>query len=281
VVKEAELLVACEVRERRRAERGPTRIRVASRIEAEWLLELFPGRVRDFEDARFDAARERVELRRGLAYEGLVLDESVATDARGPEVTRALVEAALAAGPSRFCDRDELETLCRRVAFAAEHDAAIEPLSDDVVRGALERICDGMNGFAELRSAGLVHLLRAELGADRLRRVDALAPASAALPGRPKGAPIHYEPDRPPWIESYLQDFFGMAEGPRVADGRVPVVLHLLAPNKRAVQVTTDLAGFWDRHYPDLAQELGRRYPKHHWPDDPRTAAPRRLRRRR
>jgi ATP-dependent helicase HrpB len=71
-----------------------------------------------------------------------------------------------------------------------------------------------------------------------------------------------------------LQDFFGLGEGPKLLDGRVPLVLHLLAPNQRAVQVTTDLAGFWVRHYPAIRKELMRRYPRHSWPDDPRTAAP-------
>jgi ATP-dependent helicase HrpB len=83
---------------------------------------------------------------------------------------------------------------------------------------------------------------------------------------------VHYESDRPPWVESRLQDFFGMTTGPTIAG--VPLVLHLLAPNQRAVQVTTDLAGFWSRHYPDLRRTLMRRYPKHAWPEDPATAKP-------
>ena len=61
-----------------------------------------------------------------------------------------------------------------------------------------------------------------------------------------------------------------MATGPAVARGRVPLVLHLLAPNQRAVQITTDLAGFWERHYPAIRRELARRYPRHAWPEDPR-----------
>ena len=84
---------------------------------------------------------------------------------------------------------------------------------------------------------------------------------------------IHYEPGKPPWAESHLQDFFGMVAGPSIARGRVPVVLHLLAPNRRAVQVTTDLAGFWERHYPAIRKELSRRYPRHSCPT---TRAPRR-----
>jgi ATP-dependent helicase HrpB len=79
-------------------------------------------------------------------------------------------------------------------------------------------------------------------------------------------------------VESYLQDFFGMTSSPRIAAGRVPLVLHLLAPNKRAVQVTTDLAGFWERHYPTVKKELARKYPKHAWPDNPLVAIPMRRR---
>jgi ATP-dependent helicase HrpB len=80
---------------------------------------------------------------------------------------------------------------------------------------------------------------------------------------------VNYEPGKPPWIASRLQDFFGMREGPRVAGGRVALVLYLLAPNQRPVQVTSDLAGFWERHYPAVRRELGRRYPRHAWPEEP------------
>ena len=66
-----------------------------------------------------------------------------------------------------------------------------------------------------------------------------------------------------------MQDFFGMRDGPRVAGGNVPVVLHLLAPSNRPVQVTSDLAGFWERHYPRIRRELSRRHPRHKWPEDP------------
>ena len=85
---------------------------------------------------------------------------------------------------------------------------------------------------------------------------------------------VLYEAGKPPSVASRLQDFFGLAKGPSVGGGKVPLVLHLLAPNHRDVQVTTDLAGFWDRHYPAIAKELRRRYPRHSWPDDPRTATP-------
>ena len=115
----------------------------------------------------------------------------------------------------------------------------------------------------------MLELLRARLGETALRALDRLAPTHVNLPGRAR-VPVTYERDRPPWIESRMQDFFGLTEGPRA--GGAPIVLHLLAPNLRAVQVTTDLSGFWDRHYPRERKELMRHYPRHRWPDDPRTA---------
>ena len=86
---------------------------------------------------------------------------------------------------------------------------------------------------------------------------------------RSKRVPIHYVLDQPPWLASRMQDFFGLARAPAVCDGRVPLVLHLLAPNQRPEQVTTDLPGFWVRHYPALRKQLMRRYPRHQWPEDP------------
>jgi ATP-dependent helicase HrpB len=270
VVREASFVVAVEVDDRKR---GATIIRAASAIEPEWLLELFPERVSDTDELRFDPKQERVERVRTLAYDGLALDESRAPAEPGADTTRALADAALAAGPARFCDPDALEHLGRRQRFAAQHDPAVPPPDDGSERRALLAMCEGATGFAELGRT-LIDYLRAELG-PALPHIDSLAPETVRIPGRPKGVRVTYELDRPPWIESRLQDFFGLAEGPRVAGGRVPLVLHLLAPNQRAVQVTTDLAGFWDRHYPDLRKELSRRYPRHHWPEDPRTASPR------
>jgi ATP-dependent helicase HrpB len=94
--------------------------------------------------------------------------------------------------------------------------------------------------------------------------MDELAPERIRLPGG-RQVRVHYEPDQPPWIASRLQDFFGMTTTPTVGRG-VPVVVRLLAPNNRPVQMTTDLAGFWTRLYPQLRKELSRRYPKHQWP---------------
>jgi ATP-dependent helicase HrpB len=100
------------------------------------------------------------------------------------------------------------------------------------------------------------------------RLLNQVAPSRIRLPGG-RQTTVHYDAGKPPWIASRLQDFFGMRETPRIANGRVPLVVHLLAPNQRPVQTTTDLAGFWQRLYPQVRRELSRRYPKHAWPEDP------------
>ncbi|MCA1615974.1 MAG: ATP-dependent helicase HrpB, partial [Acidobacteria bacterium] len=99
------------------------------------------------------------------------------------------------------------------------------------------------------------------------------APERVALASG-RQARVSYEHGREPAVASRLQDFFGMSDSPRVAGGRAAVVLELLAPNNRPVQVTSDLAGFWERHYPQVRRELSRRYPRHAWPEDPRAPLP-------
>jgi ATP-dependent helicase HrpB len=133
-------------------------------------------------------------------------------------------------------------------------------------------MCEGRRSFAELREAArageLLERLRRRLTPEQSRLVAQMAPERVTL-ARGRQARVQYERGQAPWVASRLQDFFGMREGPRVAGGRVALVLRLLAPSQRPVQVTTDLAGFWSREYPRVRRELGRRYPRHAWPEDP------------
>lgn len=271
----AELVVAVAAEQRhepgRRAPR--TIVRSAAAIEPEWLLELEGEALVEETRVRFDAKVERVEAVAETRYEGLVIDATPLREVP-PQASALLFEAARARGARAFVkDPDALDAWLRRVAFAAEHHAGLNALGEDDVERVLESMCEGRRSFAELRKADLLAFLRGELPPDQLAAVERLAPARVTLPGG-RSLVVHYELDRPPWVQSRLQDFFGSTEGPSVARGQVPLVLHLLAPNRRAVQVTTDLAGFWERHYPEQRRALMRRYPKHSWPEDPRTASP-------
>jgi ATP-dependent helicase HrpB len=275
---DAELVVAVDVADTSaRGQQSRVQIRRASAIEASWLLDLYLDRIVERDELVWNATRQRVERVAQLTYDGLVIDEQRDVDGArraGPAAADVLAREALAAGIERFVDPDALAQWRARVALVARlaPDAGIAAPTDDALAQIIARACEGAISFDELRKLGLLDLLDAQLGAHRAL-VDRLAPTHLRLPRRGR-APIHYALDQPPWIASRMQDFFGLARAPTVGDGRVPLVLHLLAPNQRPVQVTTDLPGFWVKHYPALRKQLMRRYPKHAWPEDPTALIP-------
>ena len=192
-------------------------------------------------------------------YGKLILQESSGE----PEPNAAaglLVDKALEAGLERFVDRDLLDDLAGRLEFAG--------IEAPEIASPLREFCRGLRSFAQLKSAGdkFVSWLEQTLDNGRLR---ANAPRTLRLKGG-RQVKVHYQPGKTPWVASRLQDFFGMDETPRLGRHRTPVVVHLLAPNHRPVQTTTDLAGFWARLYPQVRRELMRRYPRHAWPENPR-----------
>lgn len=266
VVREAEWVVVTGATDMRgRGGRGTTLLHSLTAIDPDWLIELFTEDIDELDELVYDASLRQVVRKTGLRYDGLVLDESVQRDPSGDEVGNALAEAIFERGIEKLFDADELEAHRRRVEFARKRGFDAPGVDDAAIRRALRALCAGHRTIAGLHGSSLVDVLRLDLG--DMRAFDRFVPSSVALPGR-KRCPVSYEIDRDPWIASRIQDFFGMAESPTIADG-VPLVLHLLAPNRRAVQVTTDLAGFWKNHYPRLRIELKRRYHKHSWPEDP------------
>ena len=284
VVREAEFMVAVDAEERGDAafSRGPKSgagaaksvVRLASAVKPDWLLDLFADSLAERVEARWNAQGERVEVVRRLVYDQLIIDEWRADKAEGEEVTRALASAALDVGVRAFVEWEQVESFLARVEFTAGAfpEESLPALAEEDARAALEEMCIGRRSFAELREAArsgeLLERLRRRLTHEQSRLVARAAPERITL-ARGRQARVRYERGRAPYVASRLQDFFGMSDGPRVACGRVALVLQLLAPNSRPVQVTTDLAGFWSRHYPSVRRELGRRYPRHAWPEDP------------
>jgi ATP-dependent helicase HrpB len=254
------LILALEAEAVKQGTGGQTLIRLASRFEADWLLDAFPERLEDVDEALFNASAGRVERRSEIRYEGLAIDSSRGpADPSDPRVAALLAEALrdrpLEEVPARFL---------ARLAFLWKHRPDLD-LPEDLLGPLLAGACAGRTTLREVQDVDWPAALRQAFPAETLRLLDAWAPEAIQLPkGRP--TKVHYEDD-PPWIASRLQDFWGLKKTPAVAGGAVPLVLHLLAPNMRALQVTTDLAGFWQRVYKDLRPGLSRRYPKHHWPE--------------
>jgi ATP-dependent helicase HrpB len=262
-VRDAPWMVAVDAE----VQRGRTIVRVASEIEPEWLIDLFEDRIREGAELSFDEAKGVVTGGSKMSYDALAIAESPGFDASDPAVANLLFERAKAKGARAFAPEGVLDRWLARVRFAGSQDAKIHAPTDEDVLAVLRELCAGKKSFRELEEANLLEALRASVGS--YGRIDELAPERITL-ANGRSARIDYEDGKPPWVESYLQDFIGTKTSPRA--GSVPIVLHLLAPNKRAVQVTTDLPGFWERHYPSIRKELMRKYPRHSWPED--TTAP-------
>jgi ATP-dependent helicase HrpB len=240
---------------------GQVVIQAASRLEPDWLLDAFPDAVRDTEELLFNAGTGRVDLHSCLWFHDLPLLESRRPATPGhPGAAQVLARAA--AGLDL-----PLEGLLARAAFLAAQrpDLALLP-PPELGEAMLAQACQGLASLKDLAGADWQGAARQVLGQEASRLLDTWAPEWVPLKGRK--VRVNYGAEAP-WIEARLQDFLGMKAGPRIAGGAVPLVLHLLAPNRRAVQVTTDLAGFWQRAYQELRPQLSRRYPKHLWPENP------------
>lgn len=273
-VRSSDLVVVVETTA---APSGPDRIRLASSVEAEWLAAL-PGEPVTTETTRsWDASSGRVVAFRHVVYDGLVLEEKEIPAPLDEETARLLCEAATA-DLSAALDLDEsVERLRARVAFLrrAMPELDLPSLDDDALLALVPDLVAGRRRLADLREIPLEPLLRARLGPRALRLLAEHAPATLPVPtGRE--LPLRYEGEGSPVLAVKLQELFGLAATPRVAAGRVAVLLHLLSPAGRPVQVTTDLASFWSTTYPSVRRELRGRYPRHPWPEDPWSAPPRR-----
>lgn len=274
IVLEADPLVALDAEARSEGKNSAVRVRLASRVELSWLKELFPDTLERRSELRFQESNEAVEKVEGLYY-GNLLIEARKLPFDPAEAEPVLWQAARERGPEAFCPEGELLQWQQRLAFLARMrpELGIQPPASAEVLELLELLCSGLTSFEELRGAGLLKEVQGLLSAEKRQLVAQLAPEKVKLPGG-RWVRVEYPAGQTPCVASRLQDFFGLRQGPSVLGGKLPLVLHLLAPNQRAVQVTTDLASFWSQHYPALRKELGRKYPRHAWPEDPLTAEP-------
>ncbi len=275
-VHRAPLIVAVRVSERRRAgRRGHALVWLASKVDEQWLFQHAFDRLVESEEFEFNANNQRVERVSRIRFGRIVLDETRRAANPGPDTAEALFRAAMAKGAHLF-DRDtELENLVLRLEVLAEYQPDLDlPASEELsFENVLKRACQHAASLDELKQRGLAETVRWALPEPVLSALDRQVPTHLTLPSGRRVA-VHYVKEQTPFVASRLQDFFSMTETPTICGGRLALLVQLLAPNQRAVQVTRDLAGFWERHYPALRKQLMRRYPKHAWPEDGRTATP-------
>jgi ATP-dependent helicase HrpB len=251
--------------------RAEAMVRLASRVEVEWLpeAELTRG-----VETVFDEATSQVAARRRVRFRDLVIEDAPARLPDAGTVSRALAEAASTrlSGALQL-DDPSVTGLLLRLAFLREHmpELALPELGDEALRSLLPRLCANKRSFAELRRVPLAGELLSLLDHRQRRALDEHAPERLRVPSGSTIA-LRYEPGAVPVLAVRIQEIFGWTETPRLAAGRVPVLLHLLAPNHRPQQVTDDLASFWRETYGQVRKDLRARYPRHAWPEDPVSA---------
>ncbi len=290
VVQDAPLLIALTASQR--AARG-VEVSLACAISEEQLFEQCADEFRDQDTLAFNPETERVELTQRLYYGSICLDERRGAAPPSEAATSALTAWVLERGLASLDPDDRLGELAERLRLLTELDgASTKPRQSEPDNDVNDSPTDAAPDAATATREAL--LTAALEGAVDLRGVDARALEGRALGSLPppltarlerelprelklnsgRRLTIRYAAGKEPWVESRLQDFFGCVDTPTVASGRLPLTLHLLAPNRRAVQITRDLAGFWRRGYPELRRQLSRRYPRHAWPEDGQTATP-------
>lgn len=269
VVQDAELYVAVRIAHTSQGGRRGDVVLWASSVRREWLDELPGGLCRE-DSVYFDTATERVVSRTTTRYHDLTLVEGSAGPADAKESASVLGEAVREHFDRlRPTNRNVCSFLTRALFL---HDACpdlgLPPANDDAVRNVLIELCSTCSSFAELRRQPLLDVLRSRWSYAQLGILDQEAPESLRLPGG-RQARIRYERGRPPTLSATVQDLLGMSNSPCLARGRVPCLIEVLAPNRRPVQITQDLASFWSTVYPQVRKDLRGRYPKHHWPESP------------
>jgi ATP-dependent helicase HrpB len=232
---------------------------------------------------RWNSERDAVEAFEERRFDALVLERR-SVPVTADDALPALLAVIRARGMSALPWSDGATRLRARIGALRvwRPELNLPDVSDNALLASLDQwLAPHMSGkrrLDALQAAELSHALSGMLDYDQRRALDAQAPDELRVPsGMTRQLEYGGNEDQPgasPVLAVKLQELFGLADTPRVADGRIPVTLHLLSPARRPIQVTQDLKGFWERTYPEVKKELKGRYPKHPWPDDPWSATP-------
>lgn len=246
-------------------------VRLASGVRREWLS---AERIVESQRVEFNPHMEKVEAKRFIHFEDLLLD-STAILLPDAEATAPVLAAAALSNWERIRPANDspagqylLRLRCVRTWMP---DLGLPAFDESEMRELLGWLCASCRSFDDLRKADWLGAFKGRMTHQQRTAVDREAPERIEVPSGSQIA-LTYEEGRPPVLAVRIQEVFGLADTPRIAGGRVKVLLHLLAPNFRPQQVTDDLASFWANTYPTVRKELRARYPKHAWPEDPLAA---------
>ena len=272
----SEFIVALDLDDRDRE----ARILLAAALDRATLEAAADGRLRREVEVAWSSQDEAVVAREVERIDGLVIAEKPLPRVPPEAALAAMQEGLRQLGVDALPWTDEARAFCARVGLARRSalpgtgdwpDFSAEALAVD--HDWLEPWLEGITRRSHLARLPVMDALRLRLGAERCRRLDDWLPSHLTVPTGSR-IRIDYLDDLAPCASMRMQEVFGMATTPRLADGRLPVTFKLLSPAQRPLQVTADLASFWRNAYVEVRKDMRGRYPRHYWPEDPLQAEP-------
>lgn len=272
VVRESEFFLA--LRGREVDGESETRIDWACGLEKEFVLKVMADRIDRRETPMVDSEKGRIYLETARYIDDLPLEEGTRRIADPDTAAAHLPALCLARLQNLRADNTRFDSWLRRWNhFRREYpdDHLIDPLDPEFSLAAFERATFGETDLNVVAGKDLCFFFESGFSQDLVQKFRRELPESIEVPSG-RRHPVQYPDSGDAYLEVRLQEVFGWTENPRILGGRRPLILHLLAPNRRPVQVTADLASFWRNGYSEVRKELRARYPKHFWPDDPASA---------
>ena len=277
IVVHPRLFVAIDARDDTRQKTSSTTrealARIISEVDESWLEELLPHMLSTTREVTMENGKAQARIITRFA--DLPIREQIDHHANPDDIAQALAtEARRHARDILQSDKKAAQVL-ERLAFVRQHvpERNWPDFTEETLGEILARSCAGKRSLQQVKDQDLAELLLNELDWKLRRELDELAPETITVPTGNR-IRLEYSGGKQPTLAVRLQEVFGWLATPRIAAGRVPLVMELLGPNFRPVQITSDLASFWKTTYFEVRKDLRIRYPKHAWPEDPLTAKP-------
>ena len=274
LLSDADYLAIAQLDGRRRE----SRIFLAAPVALDDLHDYFGDQIESVEHVAWDADAQLVRARHQERLGNLVLKDGPLSDPDPAQLGKAMIEGVREHGLDLLPWTKNARRLRERLIFLHHHapeewpDVRDEALLDTIDEWLLPHVY-GMKRAKELQSLHVTQILKNMLSWEQRDQLEELAPTHYVVPSGSR-RPIDYSDPEAPVLAVRLQEMFTATETPRIAGGRVPLTLHLLSPAQRPVQITQDLANFWEDTYFEVKKDMQGRYPKHYWPEDPLNATP-------
>ena len=266
-VRKSDAFVACEITEVE-ARETITHLRLATAVEIPWIAELFPEDIHESDGASYDESRRRVVRLRQVKFRDLVL-ESRETDQNVPfDAAAEILAQRVLSGELVLKNWDgQVEQFTHRLSCISKWmpEFGLPTWTEEDRIAAISQICHGAVSYKEIKEAAVWPVLNDWLSSHQRHLLDTHCPERIRLTSG-HSAKITYHPDNDPFFSAKLAQLVGTDHTPTLASGRIPLLVHILAPNQRPWQMTKDIPNFWQNGYPQMKKELAGRYPRHPWP---------------